>query len=142
MQLRAHLTFPGTCEDAFGVYMRVLGGTNLAVVRYGDTPAATDVPDHFRDKLVHATLTVGQYQLLGADIDPDQYQQPPGFYVLFSAATAADAERIFAQLADGGDVKMPLQATFWSPAFGVVIDRFGTPWEITIAETQVAQTLS
>lgn len=135
MQLRSHLTFPGTCEEAFGVYSRLLGGTNLELYRYGDTPASTDVPANFRDKVVHATLSVGEYELLGADIVPSQYERPTGFYVLFSATTRADTDRIFAQLADGGEVKMSLQSTFWSPSFGVVVDRFGTPWEITVEAT-------
>ncbi|HUJ57151.1 MAG TPA: VOC family protein [Kofleriaceae bacterium] len=131
--LSVHLTFPGTCEEAFRCYERVLGGSRLAVFHYGDTPAAADVPGDFRDKVVHATLIVGAYQLAGADVDPARFERPAGFYLLLSAATREDAERIFAQLADGGAVKMALQATFWSPAFGVLVDRFGTPWEITVA---------
>ena len=131
--LSVHLTFPGTCADAFRFYERLLGGSTLTLLRYADSPAATTVPAEFRDKLIHATLIVGHDQLAGADIEPSQYQRPAGFYLLFSAPTRADAERIFAGLADGGDVKMAMQSTFWSPAFGVVVDRFGTPWEITVA---------
>jgi PhnB protein len=130
--LSVHLTFAGTCEQALRCYERVLGGTGLYVLRYGDSPAGADVPLEMRDKVVHATLTIGSLELAGADLAPDRYQRPQGIYLLFSAGTRADAERIFAELADGGDVKMPLQATFWSPAFGVVVDRFGTPWEITV----------
>ena len=131
MQLTTHLTFPGTCEEAFRFYERVLGGTILAILHYRASPAAGDVPASFGDKVVHATLTLGHFQLAGADVV--DYARPQGFYVLFGAATRADAERIFAALADGGDVKLPMQATFWSEAFGAVVDRFGTPWEITIA---------
>jgi PhnB protein len=120
MHVSVHLTFAGTCEEAFRFYERALGGTSLHVLRYRDSPAAADVPAAFRDKLVHATLTLGLYQLAGADVVPERYERPQGFSVLFGAASRADAERIFAGFADGGDVKMPLQATFWSPAFGVV----------------------
>jgi PhnB protein len=133
MQLSVHLTFAGTCEEAFRFYERVLGATSLTVLRYGDSPAASDAPADFRDKVVHATLRFGHYQLAGADVQPTAYERASGFYLLFSAATRADTERIFAQLAEGGDIKLPLQSTFWSPAFGVVVDRFGTPWEITVA---------
>lgn len=132
MQLGVHLTFAGTCEEAFRFYERTLGATTLHILRYGESPAAADVPDELRNKVVHATLVVGHYQLAGADVTPDRFERPQGFYLLFSAATRADAERIFVQFSEGGDVKMPLQATFWSPAFGVVVDRFGTPWEITV----------
>lgn len=133
MPLSVHLTFPGTCEQAFRFYERVLGATSLVMLRYGESPAAADVPPELRDKLVHATLTLGWHQLAGADVEPAQYERPAGFSVLFSAGSRQDAERVFAQLADGGTVKLPLQATFWSPAFGVVVDRFATPWEITVA---------
>jgi PhnB protein len=133
VQLAVHLTFPGTCEEAFRCYERVLGATALRILRYRDSPAARDVPPDFADKVVHATLVVGGHELAGADVVPERYARPQGFSVLFGARDRADAERVFAQLADGGAVAMPLQATFWSPAFGVVVDRFGTPWEITAA---------
>jgi PhnB protein len=133
--LTVHLTFAGTCEEAFRLYDSVLGGTGLVILHYGDSPAAADVPAEFRGKVVHATLTLNQHQLAGADVEPGKYERPAGFCVLFSAATRGDAARIFARFADGGDVKLPLQATFWSPCFGVVVDRFGTPWEITVAGT-------
>jgi PhnB protein len=134
MQLSVHVSFPGTCEEAFRFYERTLGASSLHVLRYGDSPAAADVPEDFRSKVIHATLVIGRFQLAGADVVRDQYQRPQGFSVLFGAASQADAERIFGALADGGDVKLPLQKTFWSPAFGVVVDRFGTPWEITVAD--------
>lgn len=136
MQLSVHLTFPGTCEEAFRCYEDLLAASGLHVLRYRDSPAASDVPPDFRDKVVHATLVIGMYQLAGADVVPGQYARPQGFSILFAAATRKDAERIFARLADGGDVKLPLQATFWSPAFGVVVDRFATPWEITVAASR------
>ncbi len=129
--LSVHLTFAGQCEEAFRFYERTLAAEKLYVLHYADTPAAADVPADFRDKVVHATLTIGDYQLAGADVAPDRYERPRGFYLLYTAASHADAERIFAALADGGTIHMPLQQTFWAPAFGVVVDRFGTPWEIT-----------
>ena len=130
--ISVHLTFAGRCEEAFRFYERTLGGTRLFLMRWRDSPAAGDVPADFGDKVVHATLTLGDAQLAGADVPAAGYQRPCGFYVLFSAATRADAERIFAAFADGGEVQMPLAQTFWSPAFGVVVDRYGTPWEITV----------
>ncbi|HEY2745362.1 MAG TPA: VOC family protein [Polyangia bacterium] len=129
--LSVHLMFAGQCEEAFRFYERTFAASRLTLVRYRDTPAAADVPEDFRDKLVHATLVIGGQELAGADVVPELHQSMRGFSVLFSAATQADAERIFAALADGGAVHMALQQTFWSPAFGVLVDRFGTPWEIT-----------
>jgi PhnB protein len=130
MSFQVHLTFAGECEAAFRFYERVLGARDLYFMRYGDSPAAAGVPPAWRDKLVHANLTLGDKQLAGADV-AEGYERPRGFYLLFTAATHADAERIFAALADGGAVHMPLQPVFWAPLFGVVTDRFGVPWEIT-----------
>ena len=127
MSLRIHLTFPGQCDAAFRFYERVLGGTDYRPFRWGDAPA-NDMPP---DWLVHASIRIGATELMGADVAADKYERPRGFYVYYAAATCADAERIFAALSDGGESVMPLAKTFWSPCFGVLVDRYGVPWEIT-----------
>ena len=82
---------------------------------------------------MHATLSLADGNaLLGADVLPEQFEQPQGFCVLAALRNAAEARRVFDALADGGSVRMPLHQTFWSPSFGVVVNRFGTPWEITV----------
>lgn len=127
MKLSVHLTFAGQCAEAFRFYERVLGGTDLRTFRWGDAPGDSELPP---DWLVHASLTLGPYELLGADVAAER-EPPRGFFVYYAVDARADAERIFAALADGGRIVMPLSETFWSPLFGVVVDRFGTPWEIT-----------
>jgi PhnB protein len=131
MEWSVHLVFDGRCEEAFRFYERVGGGKILAMLSYGASPAAADVPAAWRDKIVHATMTLGGRQLAGADVLPEHYVAPQGFYLLVDAADSAEAKRTFAALAEGGSVRMPLQKTFWSPAFGVVVDRFGVPWEVS-----------
>ena|ERR1043165_3221469 len=132
MRIEPHLTFQGTCEEAFRFYERLLGG-QLYVMTYGSSPAGAGVPEQWRDKVVHATLTLADGKtLLGADVQPHEYERPQGFYVLAALRDASEAKRVFDALADGGSVRMPLEKTFWSPSFGVVVDRFGTPWEITV----------
>jgi len=132
MKLRLHLTFPGNCEEAFEAYARILGAKVTLMLPWGQSPAATDVPEDWRGKIVHATLALGDSELAGADLPPDQYERPQGFTVLVSVAVYADGKRIFDELAAGGRVQMPFQKTFWSSGFGVLIDRFGTPWEVTV----------
>jgi PhnB protein len=85
----------------------------------------------WRDKIVHASLTVGDQVLMGADVPSEHYEQPQGFYILLGIDAPVDAERIFHALAENGAVRMPTQKTFWSPCFGVLVDQFGTPWEIS-----------
>jgi PhnB protein len=132
MRVEPHLTFAGDCEAAFRFYERLFGG-QLFVMSYGSSPAGATVPEAWRGKIVHATLTLADgNRLLGADVLPEQFERPRGIYVLVALRDAEEAKRVFAALAEGGDVKMPLDKTFWSAAFGVVVDRFGTPWEITV----------
>jgi PhnB protein len=127
-----HLTFRGNCEEAFRFYERLFGGT-LTILSYGSSPGASTVPEAWRSKIVHATLALPDGNaLLGADVLPEQFERPQGMYIFLALRDASEAERVFAALADGGSVRMPLDKTFWSPAFGVVVDRFGTPWEITV----------
>ncbi|HET6585419.1 MAG TPA: VOC family protein [Nannocystaceae bacterium] len=129
MELGTHLVFSGRCREAFEFYARVFGGTIEGMLAYGDTPMASSVPAEWSAKIVHATLSIDGRKLMGADVLPEDYARPQGFYALFTDEPTK-VKAIFEALADGGSVKMPLQATFWSPAFGVVVDRFGVPWEI------------
>jgi PhnB protein len=132
MRVEPHLTFRGDCEEAFLFYERLFGG-KLVLLSYGSSPAVSTVPEEWRSKIVHATLTLADGNtLLGADVLPEQFERPQGFYVLAALRDAAEGQRVFDALADGGSVRMPLQKTFWSPSFGAVVDRFGTPWEITV----------
>jgi PhnB protein len=87
-----------------------------------------------RDRILHATLTVGGTGFSGADVLPGMYERPQGFQVQLKLDEVAAAERIFAQLADGGRVTVPLQETFWAKRFGAVVDRFGIPWGINCEE--------
>ena len=131
MRFIPHLTFGGQCEAAFKFYERSLGGNIVTMLTYGNSPMAEQVPLEWRDKIVHANLTVGDTVLVGADVLPEQYERPQGFYVLLEIADPLRAEHMFHALAESGAVRMPIQKTFWSPAFGVLVDQFGIPWEIS-----------
>jgi len=129
VSLSPHLWFQGQCEEAFTFYARLLDG-QARMLAFRDTPMAQSVPAAWRDNIVHASLSFPGGTLAGADVLPEHYQRPQGFAVLLDVAGAEAAHRVFNALAEGGSVSMPMQETFWSPAFGVVVDRFGTPWEI------------
>ena len=131
MRFVPHLTFDGQCEAAFKFYEHSLGGKIVTMLTYRDSPMSAQVPLEWRDKIVHANLTVDETELVGADAFPGQHQRPQGFYVLLEIDDPASAEHMFQALAENGAVLMPLQKTFWSPAFGVLIDQFGIPWEIS-----------
>jgi PhnB protein len=129
MELSPYLNFNGNCAAAFRFYEKCLGGTIVMMQTHGESPAKDQVPPDWRDRVIHARLVVGGQALMGSDAPPDQYERPQGTYVSLSIASA-DAERIFKALAEGGTVGMPFQKTFWSPGFGMVVDRFGTPWMV------------
>lgn len=130
-QLSTHLIFDGRCEEAFRYYEKCLGGKITFLSKWGEHPgAAENMPACWGEKVLHATLTVGERALAGADAPPPHYSKPQGFYVIFETSEPAEAERVFNALAEGGTVQMPMQETFWALRYGSAIDRFGIPWEI------------
>ena len=130
MQMSPYLSFKGECEAAFKFYEQCLGGQLGAIFRYAGSPLADQVPADWSDKVMHGNLTIGDQTLMGADVAPDQYEEPKGFSLSLQIKSTAEAERIFNDLANYGKVVMPLEKTFWAARFGMVVDRFGVPWLI------------
>ena len=130
MQMTVYLSFRGDCEAAFTFYERCLGGQLGSIFRYGASPMAGDVPADWSDKIMHGSVTLGGQVLMGADVLADRYEEPKGFSLSLQIASPADAERIFRDLSVGGKVLMPLEKTFWAERFGVLVDRYGVPWQI------------
>ena len=130
MQLNPYLTFKGQCEAAFKFYEKVLGGKIVAMMSHEGTPAAEHVPAEWRSKILHARLVVGGAVLMASDAPPGHYNKPQGFSVSIQINDPARAEEIFRALADGGTVTMPFEQTFWAARFGMVVDKFGTPWMV------------
>lgn len=130
MQLNPYLSFNGQCETAFKLYERCLGGKIEFIIRYEEKPGEYAVPADWGKKIMHATLRIGEQVLMGADNAPEGYQKPQGFSLTLGLKHPAEAERIFAALAENGTVHMPLQQTFWAARFGVLTDQFGIPWTI------------
>jgi PhnB protein len=123
------LHFDGDCEAAFRFYERCLGGKITFLLRWGESPMAQEAPPEWSDKIVHATLVVGSTRLQGSDYAPGSYESPRGFVISLNV-DESDAERLFAELGEGGTVQVPMQKTFWAPVFGMLKDRFGIPWAI------------
>jgi PhnB protein len=130
MQVNPYLTFNGQCEEAFKSYAKILGGEIVAMMPHEGTPAERHVPAEWRKKIIHARLIVDGVPLMGSDAPPDGYEKMQGFSVTLNIKEPAEAERIFNALAEKGSVRMPLGETFWAEKFGMVTDRFGTPWMI------------
>lgn len=133
-QLASYLSFDGNCAEAMRFYEKTLGGKLEAMLRYADMP----MPDQNRvgagseDRIMHACLVLpGGAQLMAGDAPSHVPFQPMrGFMLAITYDGVDEAQRVFDALAAGGQVQMPMQQTFWAQRFGMVTDRYGTPWGI------------
>jgi PhnB protein len=132
---RISLVFNGECDAAFTLYQQCLGGNMTFRLTWGDSPMADQAPPEWRGKILHATLSVGATVFHGGDVLPGTYERPQGFQLQLDFVDTRAAERVFARLAEGGRVTVPLQQTFWAQRFGGVVDRFGIPWGISCGES-------
>ena len=140
MRLNFHLHFSGQCEEAFKFYEKVLGGKIEGLFRYKDAPpGAQNVPPDWRDKIMHAYMTIGDQALMGMDAPPGRFQPPQGFHVNIGVKTVGEGKKIFEALSEKGDVIMKFGPTFWSAGFGMFVDRFGTPWMVNVEQASQMQ---
>lgn len=140
MAFRPYLAFAGNCRDAFTRYQEVFGG-ELVLLAMGDMPHEGDTPPDpaAADLIGHAALMVGDEVLMGADAPPGAMQHGvQGMCVTRSMGSVDEAGRVFDALAEGGELQMPLGPTFFSPAFGMCIDRFGTPWMLMVEDPEMS----
>ncbi|HVV92203.1 MAG TPA: VOC family protein [Hyphomicrobiales bacterium] len=133
MELAPYLNFAGTCAEAFAAYSKVFGG-KPDMMTWGASPMAAQTPAEWHDKIINVSLKADGITLMGCDVPPSHYRPMQGFGVTLVIPTPAEVDRVFAALSEGGNVTMPLQKTFWSARFGMVTDRFGTPWLISCAQ--------
>lgn len=137
MYLNPYLTFNKNCREAFAFYEQALGATIQAVMTWGDSPMADEMPPEAQDMVMHAELEVGGFVIMGSDGAPGEvYEGIKGANVVFNTDTAEEAEALFARLGEGGEVTMPMEETFWALRFGLLRDRFGVPWMINCDKPQ------
>jgi PhnB protein len=137
-QLNAYLVFDGNCAEAMRFYERTLGGKMEMMMTHAESPMAGNSPPGSADRIMHARLSIDGSTLMASDSMVGQpYAGMKGFSLSLIYPTTADAQRVFNALAAGGRVTMPLEKTFWAEAFGMLVDRFGTPWMINGAMANV-----
>jgi PhnB protein len=129
MSFHPYLNFGGNCREAFTRYQEIFGG-ELVLLSMADMPPGADVPAEQADLIMHAALTTSDSLLMASDAPQAEFQGARDLYVNYSCKESGEAERVFAALAEGGSVTMPLSETFFSPRFGMCVDRFGTPWMV------------
>ena len=131
--VQPYLFFDGRCEEAIEFYRSALGAEVTMLMRYKDSPDPTMCTPGTENKVMHASLRIGDTTLMASDGRCEGKLSFEGFSLSLTVLNEADAERLFASLADGGKVQMPLTKTFFSPCFGMVADRFGVSWMIIVA---------
>ena len=130
MQLNPYLSFNGNCDAALKYYEKVLGARIESTHPYGDGPPGMETPPDYKNKLMHAQITIDGEVLMAADAPPGHYQKPQGISVSLQVEDPAEAEQRFKALAEGGTVTMPFGKTFFSNGFGMCVDQFGIPWMV------------
>jgi PhnB protein len=136
MQVQPYLSFEGRCEEAIEFYRGALGAEVTALMRYKEMPESPDsnmCTPGSEDKVMHSSLRIGDTTVLASDGMCSGRPSFQGISLSISASDDAEAERLFAALADGGQVQMPLTPTFFTSRFGMVADRFGVSWMLVVA---------
>jgi PhnB protein len=133
--VQPYLFFNGRCEQAFEFYRQALGAKLEMLMRFKESPEPHPpgmVPPGFENKIMHMSFQIGETTLMASDGCSAEKPSFEGFSLSLAVASEAEADRAFAALADGGQVRMPLAKTFWSPRFGMVEDRFGIGWMVSV----------
>ncbi len=143
MQVQPYLNFNGRCEEALKYYKKALGAEVEMLMRFKDAPDKPPpgaVAPGSDNKVMHSSMRIGETTVMATDGGCMGKSSFEGFSLSLSAANEAEAKRLFAALADGGQVRMPLGKTFWSPCFGMVADRFGVGWMVIVPSEDAVPT--
>jgi PhnB protein len=132
--IQPYLFFEGRCEEAIEFYKKALGAEVQLLMRFKDSPVGPPpgVPPGSENKIMHAQLRIGQTVLMMGDARNSGNPNFQGFHLSLSVSSPAEVDKAFNALADGGQVHMPLEKTFFSPRFGMLMDRFGVGWMVLV----------
>jgi PhnB protein len=136
MRVETYLFFDGRCEEAIEFYKKVLGAEVTMLMRFKDSPEPPQpgmIPPGSENKIMHVSFRIGDTTVMASDGRCTGQANFQGFSLSLTVANEAEADRKFAALVEGGQVQMPMAKTFWSPRFGMVTDRFGVGWMVSVA---------
>lgn len=137
LKLDPYLNFDGTCEEAFNFYKSVFGGELSEVMRMGDVEGM-EVPEAYKDRVMHVSLPLDNNILMGSDVIPgmgNPLQSGNNNYISITADSREEADRLFSELSAGGEIEMPMEDMFWGDYFGSLKDRFGIWWMVACASS-------
>ena len=128
MKLTTHLHYGGNCAEALRFYEEHLGGKISFMMTYEQMPEPKSIPPGCEQGILHASIRIADTTIMAADAPPDSFQPMRSAYLALSVDSDEEAERIYALLADGGEVIMPITETFFALRFAMLRDKFGTLW--------------
>jgi PhnB protein len=134
MHVQPYLNFDGRCDEALEFYKKALGAKVGMLMRFKDAPDKSMITPGSENKVMHSQVQVGDTTVLMSDGRCTGEANFHGIALALSVDSEAEADKIFAGLADGGQVQMPLGKTFFSPRFGMLSDKFGVGWMIIVAQ--------
>ena len=136
MKLNTFLNFGGNCEQALRFYEQHLGGKITMLMRRSEQPGQPLTWPGWENSVQYAYMDLGETQLMASDVPPDRFQPMRSAYLTLTVDNAAEAERVWALLSDGGQILMRMEETFFATRFGQLRDRFGTLWMILAMKPQ------
>lgn len=131
---QVHIHFNGNAADALKFYEKTLNGKTTFLTKWEKSPMAKEVPDHWQDKILHATFQTDGLVISCDDAPPGRYFKPQGFEIMLNFKDLNKAEQIFKSLSEKGQVFMPFSQTFWAKRFAMFVDQFGISWMINCPE--------
>jgi PhnB protein len=130
MKLNAYLNFGGNCAEAFRFYEQNLGGKITMMLTHEQSPEPTNAAPGRKTDIMYARMTLANTEIMGNDVHPDRFQPMRSVYISLAVDSSPEAERIHGLLADGGEIFMPIQETFFAHRFSMLRDKFGVSWMI------------
>lgn len=130
MKLHAYLNFGGDCKQAFEFYEKHLGGKITVMMNHNQQPGLNEVPADWKEKVMYARMSLGETEIMANDVPGDRFQPMRSVYLSLTVDSIEEAERIHGMLADGGQIFMPMEETFFAYRFSMLRDRFGTSWMV------------
>ncbi|MGZ6010179.1 MAG: VOC family protein [Rhizomicrobium sp.] len=134
MQVQPYLFFDGRCDEALAFYKKAIGAEVGMLMRWKDNPDPAACNAANKDKVMHASVKIGEATVMASDGRCEGKPEFKGFALTISAKTAAEADKTFTALSDGGQVQMPMTKTFFSERFGMLADKFGVGWMILVEQ--------
>lgn len=132
MQVQPYLFFDGKCEEALDFYKRTLGAEVTMMMKFKEAPDQSMVSPGSENKVMHSAVQIGNTTVMASDGHCNGKPTFEGFSLSVDAANDAEAKRIFTALAEGGQVRMPMDKTFFASSFGMLADKFGVGWMVIV----------